>query len=131
MSADATLSQINKAPLGIIAGQGNLPRLLITHCQATSRPYSVILLEDNLDAETLDLAGENGQLLRIGAIGKALEFLRNNNATEIVLAGKITRPKISKILPDATGARLLAQLGASLFRGDNNLLSQIVKFLEG
>ena len=35
--------------LGIIAGGGCLPRLLIEHCQKTGRDYFVLAIENNAD----------------------------------------------------------------------------------
>jgi len=116
--------------LAIIAGLGQLPRLLMDACESQHRPYCVILLEDSIDEETVIRAGEHGLTIRIGHIGKALDFMRSHNATDVVLAGKISRPKLTQLRTDATGARLLARIGKSLFSGDNTLLSEIVVFLE-
>jgi DUF1009 family protein len=133
MKPPEALAQSGTVPLpalAIIAGLGQLPRLLMDACAAQNRPYCIVLLEDSIDAETVTKAGEYGLLIKIGQIGKALEFMRGNHATEVVLAGKITRPKLTNLRTDATGARLLARIGKSLFSGDNTLLSEIVGFLE-
>lgn len=116
--------------LGIIAGGGELPRLLIRACEDQDRPFCVLLLEDTADAETLALAGDKGLLIRIGAIGKALEFLHAQHASELVMAGRVTRPKLTQLRPDMQGSKLLARLGSSLFSGDNTLLSELVVFFE-
>jgi DUF1009 family protein len=116
--------------LGIIAGGGELPRVLIQACHETGRPFFVLALQDTADEATVAAAGEHHAWIRFGAIGKALDILHKNNVTEIVMAGRVTRPKISSIRPDMKGAKLLARISAQLLSGDNELLSSIVAFLE-
>lgn len=117
-------------PLGIIAGKGELPRTLIHACMEQDRPYFVIGLENEVDAETMELAGERSALVRLGAIGKSIDLLRRHKAEEVVLAGKVVRPKVSQLRPDMKGAKLLARIGSSMLVGDNTLLNHIISFLE-
>jgi DUF1009 family protein len=116
--------------LGIIAGGGELPRVLIQACKDANRPYFVLALQDAADDATVEAAGDAHAWIRFGAIGKALDLLRANGASDLVLAGRVTRPKISSIRPDLKGAKLLARISAQLLSGDNELLSSIVTFLE-
>lgn len=116
--------------LGIIAGRGELPRTLIHACEASGRAYFVLALEDAAEEETVAATGDNYAWIRLGAIGKALELLKKQGVEELVLAGYVTRPKISTIRPDLKGAKLLARLGSQLLTGDNELLTNIVNFLE-
>ena len=116
--------------LGIIAGGGELPRVLIQACKDANRPYFVLALHDAAEEETVEAAGQAHAWIRFGAIGKALDLLRANGASDLVLAGRVTRPKISSIRPDLKGAKLLARISAQLLSGDNELLSSIVTFLE-
>ena len=116
--------------LGIIAGSGELPRLLMRACVELNRPFFLLAVQDAVDDETLTMAGNATATIRIGAIGKAIELLRANNVGEIVLAGKVTRPKLTSIRPDLKGTKLLARIGTQLVSGDNELLSGIVSFFE-
>ncbi len=128
---NATAQVMNPLPaLGIIAGSGDLPRVLIQACQEMGRPYYVLALEDTAEEETEKLAGEHYNVIRFGAIGKAFDILRKHDVTELVMAGRVTRPRIATIRPDLKGAKLLARIGAQLLSGDNELLSNIVTFLE-
>ncbi len=129
MNATAQV-QINLAPLGIIAGSGSLPRMMMKACHQQQRPFFVIALEGAADAETIEAAGDTVQWVRLGAIGKMIELLRENRAEEIVLAGKVARPKISALRPDLKGARLLARVGTQLVTGDNDLVNNIIQFVE-
>lgn len=128
---NAAAQRLDPAPvLGIIAGSGELPRVLIESCREMGRPFFVIALQDAAEAETIEAAGEHCETIRLGAIGKALDLCRKHHVGELVMAGRVERPKISAIRPDLKGAKLLARIGAQLMSGDNALLSSIVGFLE-
>lgn len=128
---NATAQVFDPLPaLGIIAGSGELPRVLIQACQEMGRPYFVLALEDTAEEATAALAGDHYAVIRFGAIGKAFDMLRKHHVSELVMAGRVTRPRIASIRPDLKGAKLLARIGAQLLSGDNELLSSIVTFLE-
>jgi len=114
--------------LGIIAGGGRLPAQLIESCQAMERPCFVIALEDYADIETIRHVPH--AVVRLGAVGEALDHLRRAGAKELVLAGRVRRPSLSSLRPDLVGAKLLARLGAAFFSGDDALLKAVVSFLE-
>ncbi|MFM9890837.1 MAG: LpxI family protein [Rickettsiales bacterium] len=116
--------------LGIIAGGGELPRVLMEACRNNHRPYFVLALENAADELTVEQAGDAVAWIRMGAIGKALDLLRRNGVDELVLAGRVTRPKLTALRPDLKGTKLLARIGGQLISGDNELLSSIVEFLE-
>lgn len=117
-------------PLGIIAGKGELPRTLVHACQQQERPYFLIAVEDATDAETVELAGEQHAWIRLGSVGKAIDILHRHQVRELVMAGKISRPKLTSLRPDIKGTKLLAKLGSHLLSGDNELLGTILHFLE-
>ena len=129
MNAAAQVVSTSPA-LGIIAGSGDLPRVLIQACIDMGRPYYVLALEDTAEVETATLAGDHYSVIRFGAIGKAFDILRKHQVSEVVMAVRVTRPRIATIRPDMKGAKLLARIGAQLLTGDNELLSNIVSFLE-
>lgn len=116
--------------LGIIAGRGELPRLVIHACETSGRPYFLLAVEDATEEETVAAARNDYAWIRLGAIGKALEMFRKEGVEELVMAGGVNRPKLSNLRPDLKGTKLLARLGTQLLSGDNQLLSGIVQFLE-
>lgn len=131
MNAAAMQSVDTALPtLGIVAGGGELPRLVIRACQESGRPYFVLAIEDSADEETVRLAGEHYAWSRLGAFGKAFDMLRKNNAMELVMAGRVTRPKLSALRPDMRGAKLLARISTQFLGGDNELLASLVSVLE-
>jgi DUF1009 family protein len=124
----ALAMQNTPSTLGIIAGGGYLPRQLIDSCLREGRAVFVVAVEGETDPATVE--GIPHAWLRLGAMGEALAQFRNAGAQELVLAGKINRPSLSSLRPDAAGAKLLARLGLSLFGGDATIFKTIVAFLE-
>lgn len=130
MTAVAEQLQPFPSPLGIIAGGGDLPRMLMQACRELGRPYFVLALQDAAEDSTIIEAGDAHEVIRLGAIGKAMDILRKQGVSEIVMAGKVSRPKLTNLRPDLKGSKLLARLGSQFLGGDNELLSGVVSFLE-
>ncbi|BBK32030.1 hypothetical protein EDC65_0831 [Stella humosa] len=113
--------------LGIIAGSGPLPRQAAAACRDDGRPYFILGLDGETEAETL--ACGPSAMVRMGAIGTALDLLRRNGVEEVVMVGRVRRPGLAALRPDWTGTRLLARIGIRA-AGDDGLLSAIVAELE-
>lgn len=114
--------------LGIIAGKGSLPAQIIKTCQQNSRPFFVIAFDESSIPENMKNIPH--AIVRIGAVGEALKYLRNAGVQEIIMAGGIKRPSLSSLYPDAAGATLLKKLGKSFFAGDDAILKAIITFFE-
>jgi DUF1009 family protein len=117
-----------KSTLGIIAGGGHLPLQLAEHCRAIGRPIFIIAFENITDTKLL--ADAPHAIVRLGAVGEALSYLRNAGAQDIVIGGHMRRPALTSLRPDGTGAKMLAHLGRAFFAGDDALLRSVVSFLE-
>ena len=116
------------SPLGIIAGSGALPRQIINRVLKTGRDVFVIAIEGDTEPETVENIPH--LWINLGAIGAAIESLKQAGVGELVLIGKINRPSIKTLKPDMVGAKLLAKLGFSIFGGDASIFKSIVSFLE-
>ncbi|MEP4380707.1 MAG: UDP-2,3-diacylglucosamine diphosphatase LpxI [Alphaproteobacteria bacterium] len=112
--------------LGILAGGGPLPGLLIEACRATGRPVFVIAFEGQADPAVIGDAPH--AWVRLGAADDALGRLRAEDVEEIVMAGPVHRPSLKELRPDRRAARFLAR--GLLNKGDNGLLGAIVRTLE-
>lgn len=126
--AASGMTKPSKSTLGIIAGTGRLPLQLIEACQSTGRNVFVLAFEHSTDPAVI--ADVNHAIVHMGAIGEALSHLRKANVKELVMAGRVQRPNLSQIKPDASAAKLIARIGATFFAGDDALLKTVVKFLE-
>ncbi len=112
--------------LGLIAGGGDLPLRLAEAARAAGRPLYILALEGSA-APALTASGEHGSV-RLGAVGEAVRLLREAGVEEICFAGKVQRPSIFELRPDARAAKFLARVGWRAL-GDDGLMSAIVKEL--
>lgn len=113
--------------LGVIAGGGQLPALLVAAARGRGQDVFVLALEGQADPASL--AGVEHDWVRLGAVGKALSILRKADVKEIVLAGRIERPSLFNLGFDALGARWLARIGRHAL-GDDKLLSAVIREIE-
>ena len=112
--------------LGILAGGGPLPRLLIQACQNDKRQVFVIAFQGQCDPQTV--LGVDHAWVRLGRTGKAIELLHANKVEQLVMAGYIQKPSLRQLMPDAKTLKFIAE---GLFsKGDDSLLSAIVHNLE-
>jgi hypothetical protein len=115
------------ARLGIVAGNGGLPRRIVDSCRATGREVFVLALEGA--AEPALVEGVEHAWCRLGAAAHGLALLRLNNVTDLVLAGGVRRPSLAMLRPDWRAAKFFARIGYKAL-GDDGLLSAVVAEFE-
>ncbi len=121
--------QTGAAPgtLGILAGGGTLPRVLVEACRTAGRESFVIAFKGHAAEQTV--AGDVAhKWVRLGAVGRSLAALRAAGVEELVMAGPVRRPSLLELRPDAAAAKYLAR--GLLRRGDDGLLRGIIGLLE-
>ena len=128
MKRKIDIAMSNPGTLGIIAGSGDIPSRLAEACAKAGRDCFVLMFEGNPVAESLSTIPH--AKIRIGAVGEAFAALHAAGVSEVTLAGRITRPSLANLRPDATAAKLLARIGTSYFGGDDKLLKTVIGFLE-
>lgn len=117
-----------RAPVGLIAGAGDLPERLAAHLSMSDKPIFVIALR-GFASPTL-LACHPGAELAMGEIGKAIRLLGEAGCREIVFAGAVRKPKIASLKFDSHGASLIPQLAAAAAKGDDALLRVVLGAFE-
>lgn len=113
--------------LGIIAGGGRLPRLLIESCIDTGRDFFVLAFKGQADPGILD--GASHQWVRLGAAGTILSVLHQQGVEDLVLAGSVRRPSLMDMRPDIHAMKIFARFGLKGV-GDDGLLRALVSELE-
>lgn len=113
--------------IGIIAGAGLLPRTVFDSCNAQNIDCTVLGIEGQVSKELFE--DIELQTIPLYSISKLLSALRKNDVTHIVLAGKVERKNLSKLLFDLKGAVLLTHIIKG-GRNDNSVLSAVITFLE-
>ena len=115
------------AKLGILAGGGRLPGLLIEACRRSGRDFFVLAFSGQADPDVIGDAPQ--EWVRMGAAGKGFATLHENGVEEIVLAGRVKRPTLTDLRPDLTTIRFFARLGIKGV-GDDGLLRALIDDLE-
>ncbi len=113
------------SPLGIIAGGGDLPKAIAESARDAGREVFVIAL--GADAWIGAFPHETASL---GEVGKIMKSLRGADCADVVLAGKLARPKFSEIKLDAKGVMVAPRIIAAARKGDDALLRAVVETFE-
>ncbi len=113
--------------IGIIAGSGELPSKLIEACKRNSKEIFVIALKGQTDKSLVDTIPHIWT--KLGETQKAITALKDNNVSEVVMAGSVRRPSITEIKPDVRTLKMFKRLGLSAL-GDDRLLKAISEELE-
>jgi UDP-2,3-diacylglucosamine hydrolase len=122
---------MTKQPLGLIAGNGRFPFLLLDAARAHGRPVVVAAIREEADAAMNARAAEDRGTtvywLSLGELSRLIEIFQQEGVTEAVMAGQVKHKQIfSSIRPDWRLAKLLLNLRT---RNTNMLLGAIAKVL--
>ncbi|HEX3811154.1 MAG TPA: UDP-2,3-diacylglucosamine diphosphatase LpxI [Rhizomicrobium sp.] len=113
--------------LGIIAGGGDLPIAVAESAISAGREIFIVALLGSADEQVTRFPHGWSSL---GEVNKTFGLLRDNNCSEVLLAGKVARPKFSEIKLDARGVLLLPKVVAAARKGDDALLRMLVDLFE-
>ena len=118
----------NVKKLGIIAGGGSIPKMLIEHCRQNGRPYFVLAIEGNADKDILSDEVPH-MWIRIGQAGSGFKKFAEEKVQEVVMIGTIRRPSFSDLVPDWKTTAFFAKVGMKAL-GDDGILRALVKEIE-
>ncbi|MBA3949212.1 MAG: UDP-2,3-diacylglucosamine diphosphatase LpxI [Acidobacteria bacterium] len=100
--------------LGLIAGNGRFPFLILEAARQLGRPVSVVAIKEEAAPELeAEVAKSGGRLewIALGQLGKAITFLKSEGVTEAVMAGQVKHVKIfGDVMPDFTLLSVLMKL---------------------
>ena len=111
------------APLGLIAGLGDLPVAIAENAVATGQRVHVLRLKG---FEEPRLAGYPGSVVGLGEVGAVIARLKEAGCRDLVFAGNVRRPNFSDLKLDLKGAALLPKVISEARRGDDALLRVLV-----
>jgi UDP-2,3-diacylglucosamine hydrolase len=103
--------------LGLIAGNGRFPFLVLDAARGAGHDVTVIALKGETLPELADLAARSPAAafhwISLGQLGTCITLLRDAGAAQAVMAGQVKHTKLfSDIVPDATMLKLLFRLKA-------------------
>jgi DUF1009 family protein len=121
------------SPLGLIAGNGRFPFLLLDAARAQGLRVVVAAIKEETDPEMNERAvrdpeGVRVHWLSLGELSRLIEMFQREGVTRAVMAGQVKHKQIfSSIRPDWRLAKLLLNLRT---RNTDMLLGAVAKVLE-
>lgn len=114
--------------IGLIAGTGELPRLIAQDAKARGFHVTAVALEPLAD-KALAACVDEIKWVNVGKLGKIIDSLKRSGIKEAVMAGKVPKTLLYKgnITPDLRAVKLLFTLKD---RSDDSILIAITKELE-
>src|SRR5579862_438286 len=96
--------------LGIIAGGGQLPLAVAESVSRSGRPVFVVGLKGSADD---GIARFPHAWIAFGEVRRTFELLREHGCTDVLLCGRVARPRFADIRPDSKGVLLLPKVLAA------------------
>lgn len=113
--------------LGIFAGGGDLPVAIAESAQEAGRPVFLIGLKGSAGQEIERFPHE---WVAMGETGRTFKLLHAQNCRDVLLAGRVARPRFSDIKLDAKSVLLLPKALNAARKGDDALLRAVVDMFE-
>jgi hypothetical protein len=126
------MSDTGQQTLGLIAGNGRFPFLLLEAARAHGLRVVVAAIKEETDPEMNDLAARDPEHISVhwmslGELSRLIETFRREGVTQAVMAGQVKHKQIfSSIRPDWRLAKLLLNLRT---RSTDMLLGAVAKVL--
>jgi DUF1009 family protein len=103
--------------IGLIAGNGRFPFLVLDAARAQGHDVTVIAAMEETFPELADAAARHGSAIHwisLGQLGRCVSLLEQSGVTHAVMAGQVKHTKIfsSGIVPDVLFLRVLTQLAS-------------------
>ena len=100
--------------LGILAGNGRFPFLVLDAARAQGHDVTIIAIKEETFAELNDAAARHQSAIHwisLGHLGKCINLLKDAGATTAVMAGQVKHTKIfGGVIPDMTAVSVLRKL---------------------
>jgi UDP-2,3-diacylglucosamine hydrolase len=113
--------------LGVVAGGGELPRAIAESARDAGHNVFVLALRGSSEDWVSEFSHE---WVALGETGKAFKALHAANVGNVLLAGKVERPKFSDIRLDTKSVMLAPRVMAAALKGDDALLRSLVELFE-
>src|SRR3954464_10739290 len=116
------------ARLGLIAGNGTFPLLLLDAARAQGTEVIVAAIKEETFPEIEQRGAKAVHWMSLGELSKLIYTFKREGVTQAVMAGQVKHKQIfSSIRPDWKLAKLLMQLGT---RNTDSLIGAVAKVLE-
>ena len=117
---------LKEGRIGLVAGRGTYPRLVLEGARRDGRELVVAAFEGETEP-TVASRGRPSTWLRVGQLGGLVSFFKKQGVDRAIFAGQITPKRLYDLRPDLKALWILAQLKE---RNAATLFGAVVKELE-
>ena len=107
--------------IGLIFGETDFPKKILKKIK-NKKKYLIIDLTKNKEFKK----DKNAYHLSLGQFGKMIKILKENNCKKVLFAGKVKKPKFSKLRLDLKGLFYMPKIIKSSKLGDAAILKEII-----
>ena len=111
--------------IGLIFGDTDFPKKILKKVK-TYKKFLIIDLTKNKKFKN----NPNSYSVSLGQFGKIINILKENNCKKVLFAGKVKKPKFSKIRLDLKGVYYLPKIIKASKLGDAAILKEIIDILK-
>ena len=111
--------------IGLIFGDTNFPKEILKSIKKKGINYLIIDLSKN----NMFKKDKKSYSVSIGQFGKIINILKENKCKKVLFAGKVNKPKLSKLKLDFRGVYYIPRIIKASKLGDAAILKEIIKIL--
>jgi UDP-2,3-diacylglucosamine hydrolase len=111
--------------IGLIFGETDFPKQILKKIKKKKKYLIVDLTKTKIFKKD-----KNSYSVSIGQFGKIINILKKNNCNKVLFAGKVDKPKFSKLKLDFKGIYYIPRIIKSSKLGDAAILKEIIKILK-
>ncbi len=111
--------------IGLIFGETDFPKYIYRKIK-NKKKYIII----DLTNKNLFKKDKNSHKVSIGQFGKIISILKENNCNKVLFAGKVNKPKFSKIRLDFKGVYYISKIIKKSKIGDAAILKEIINIFK-
>jgi len=112
--------------IGLFFGESNFPKEILKNIKKENIKYIII----DLTSKKIFTKDKNSHSVSIGQFGKILKILKKNKCKKVLFAGKVKKPKISKLKLDLKGIFYISRIVRGAKLGDAAILKEIINVLK-
>ena len=110
--------------IGLIFGETDFPKQILKKVKSKKK-YLIIDLTKNKTFKK----DKNSYSVSLGQFGKIIAILKENKCRKVLFAGKVTKPRFSKLRLDLKGVYYMPRIIKSSKLGDAAILKEIINIL--
>ena len=112
--------------IGLIFGDTDFPKEILKKIKRKKLKYLIVDLSKNGSYKK----DKNSKRVSIGQFGKIINLLKENKCKKVLFAGKVNKPKFSKLRLDFKGVYYMPRIIKSFRIGDAAVLKEIIQIFK-